>query len=159
MYTIREIVPQDNTFIARIIRSSLEEFKANKKGTVYYDESTDHLSDLFKTPGSKYFVAANETKIYGGAGIFPTGGLPEGVSELVKMYLIPEARGLGIGKALINQCIKFAGSIGSHSVYIETLPELSIAVKVYEHLGFERLASPLGDSKHTGCSIWMIKKV
>lgn len=159
MYSIREIEPQDNPFLAKIIRSSLEEFKANKRGTVYYDEITDHLSDLFKIPGSKYFVAANETMIFGGAGIFPTVGLPEGVSELVKMYLLPESRGLGIGKALINQCIEFARSIGNHSVYIETLPELDIAVKVYEHLGFERLENPMGDSKHTGCSIWMIRKI
>lgn len=159
MYIIREIAPHDNIVLAKIIRSSLEEFKANKRGTVYYDETTDHLSNLFKTPGSKYFVAEEGQTVLGGAGIFPTAGLPEGTCELVKMYLVPECRGLGIGKALINQCLDFAKSIGQHSVYIETLPELHIAVKVYEHMGFTRLEAPLGDSKHTGCSIWMTKNI
>lgn len=159
MITIREILPEDNARLAWIIRRALEEFNANKKGTVYYDESTDHLSDLFVVEKSKYFVALQDDIILGGAGIFPTVGLPEGVSELVKMYLVPEARGLGIGKALINKCIEFAQSIGHHTIYIETLPELSIAVNVYNHLGFRRLEQPMGDSKHTGCSIWMTKAV
>lgn len=156
---IREILPEDNAPLARIIRSSLEEFNANKRGTVYFDESTDHLSDLFKTPNSKYFVALSENGVVGGAGIFPTRGLPEGVSELVKMYLSPEARGLGIGSKLITRCIEFARSIGMKTIYIETLPELHKAVKVYDHLGFKRLDHPLGDSKHTGCSIWMAKDI
>jgi len=156
---IREIQASDNFKLAKIIRSSLEEFNANKRGTVYYDHSTDHLSELFTTPKSKYFVAVKENELIGGAGIYPTEGLPEGVCELVKMYLSPEARGLGIGKTLINTCIAFARNIGNHSIYIETLPELTTAVKVYDHLDFTRLNGPLGNSKHTGCSIWMIKNI
>ncbi len=156
-YIIRCIEPGDDASLAKIIRNSLEEFKANKKGTVYYDESTDHLSDLFKTPRSRYFVAVAENRILGGAGIFPTEGLPEGMSELVKMYLLPEARGHGIGSVLISTCIEFAKSIGIRTIYIETLPELSTAVRVYEHLGFHYLEKPMGDSKHSGCSLWMIK--
>lgn len=159
MITIREILPEDNARLAWIIRKALEEFNANKRGTVYYDESTDHLSDLFTVDKSKYFVAVKDNVILGGAGIFPTAGLPEGVSELVKMYLVPEARGLGIGKRLINECIEYAKSLGNHTIYIETLPELSTAVNVYNHLGFRRLDHPMGDSKHTGCSIWMVKKI
>lgn len=158
-YEIREIKPSDDPFLAKIIRNSLEEFNANKKGTVYYDESTDHLSDLFKTPESKYFVAVSGTRILGGAGIFPTAGLPKGTTELVKMYLLPESRGRGLGSALIAKCIGYAKTIRIHSVYIETLPELSTAVKVYEHLGFRYLDKPLGDSKHCGCSLWMIKNI
>lgn len=154
---IREITPKDNAPLAKIIRSSLEEFHANKKGTVYYDESTDHLSDLFQTPQSRYFVALDGNVVLGGAGIFPTMGLPEGVSELVKMYLVPEARGMGIGSKLIGKCIEYAKMIGKTTIYIETLPELFRAVKVYDHLGFKRLDHPLGDSKHSGCSIWMVK--
>jgi len=42
---------KDNAAIAKIIRNSLEEFNAVKKGTVYFDVSTDHLSKLF-APGT-----------------------------------------------------------------------------------------------------------
>jgi putative acetyltransferase len=114
--TIREIEPMDNPELARIIRSSLEEFNAHTKGTVYYDDSTDHPFELFQTASSKYYVAVLNNEIAGGAGIFPTEGLPEGVSELVKMYLIPQARGLGIGSALIKNCFEYARAIGIFSL-------------------------------------------
>jgi putative acetyltransferase len=88
--TIRPIQPADNAAMANIIRRTLEEFGANRPGTVYFDETTDHLFELFEaTPASAYFVAEKEGVILGGAGIFPTDGLPEGTCELVKMYLSP----------------------------------------------------------------------
>lgn len=56
--TIRPIEKIDNQGIAKIIRNTLTEFKANKPGTVYYDSSTDFLFELFaETPNSQYFVA------------------------------------------------------------------------------------------------------
>ncbi|MCG7859353.1 GNAT family N-acetyltransferase, partial [Flavihumibacter sediminis] len=100
-WKIRPIQPGDNPELALIIRTALTEFGANKPGTVYYDESTDHLFELFQTPGSCYFIAEENNQLLGGAGLFPTPGLPEGWGELVKMYLRKEARGLGLGRKLI----------------------------------------------------------
>ena len=45
---IRPIQQKDNPQIANIIRATLEEFDANKPGTVYYDKTTDHLYNCFK---------------------------------------------------------------------------------------------------------------
>ncbi len=45
---IRPIQQNDNPHIAKIIRATLEEFDANKPGTVYYDATTDHLYELFQ---------------------------------------------------------------------------------------------------------------
>src|SRR3954466_11487154 len=98
---IRTIEQSDNSELAKIIRSSLAEFGANKPGTVYYDDTTDHLYELFQQKGSIYYVAVLDNLIVGGAGIFPSDGLPAGICELVKMYLTPSARGKGAGKKLI----------------------------------------------------------
>src|ERR1700732_1335038 len=68
---IRTIQSTDNKELASIIRNSLAEFGANKPGTVDFDPTTDHLSELFKTPGSRYLVAQVGDEIVGGAGIFP----------------------------------------------------------------------------------------
>ena len=54
---IRTIKQDDNPVLAKIIRDSLAEFKANKPGTVYYDDRTDHLFEEFKVDGSIYYVA------------------------------------------------------------------------------------------------------
>lgn len=157
---IRPIGPTDNVAIADIIRRSLEEFGANRPGTVYFDDSTDHLFELFQsTPQSAYFIAEKEGVILGGAGIFPTDGLPEGTCELVKMYLSPAARGMGLGRQMISRCIEVAAEKGFTSVYLETMPELKKAVSVYEKFGFSYLPGPMGNSGHNGCDIWMIKQI
>lgn len=155
--TIRPIEPGDNKSLAHIVRTSLAEFGANKPGTVYFDESTDHLFQLFQTPGSCYFVAIEGGRILGGAGIFPTSDLPERWCELVKMYLEKEARGKGLGQRLISRCLEAALQKGYRTVYLETMPELGKAVKVYEQFGFQYLSGPAGNSGHYGCDVWMKK--
>ena len=156
---VRTITPADNQRLAGIIRTTLAEFDANKPGTVYYDPVTDRLSEVFSLPNSTYFVACDEQEILGGAGIYPSSGLSPDTCELVKMYLIPKARGKGIGKELMRRCIGFAKDKGYRKVYLETMPELYLAIKLYEKSGFTRLAKPLGNTGHTGCDIWMIRDI
>lgn len=156
---IREIAIDDNPFIASIIRSCLTEFGANKPGTVFFDNTTDHLFELFQTKGSVYFIATQSNEIVGGGGIFPSPGLPAGTCELVKMYLLPASRGTGIGAKLINTCMDAAKNLRFNSMYIETLPELSRAINVYEKFGFNYLDMPLGNTGHFGCSVWMRKAI
>lgn len=157
--TIREIVPTDNQEIATIIRSCLAEFGANKPGTVYFDPTTDQLFELFREPGSIYFIAAEENRLLGGGGIFPSKGLPKGTCELVKLYLLPDVRGIGLGAALMKRCISAARTLGYKSIYIESMPELNKAVNMYEKFGFNQLDGPLGNTGHYGCDIWMLKSL
>ena len=156
---IRKIKPNENAVLASIIRTSLAEFGANKPGTVYFDSTTDHLYEMFQEPGSAYFVAEQNGQVLGGAGIYPSEGLPPQTCELVKMYLLSEARGKGLGKLLIAKSIDFARRFGYTQVYIETMPELRKAVSIYEKFGFEYLNGPLGNTGHFGCDIWMLKKL
>ena len=156
---IRSIQPSDNPELAVIVRNTLTEFGAANPGTVFFDPTTDALFELFQAPKAAYFVAEAEGKILGGGGIYPTEGLPETTCELVKMYLLPEARGLGLGRTLIEQCLETAVANDFQQVYLETLPELKLAVKVYEKYGFEYLSTPLGNTKHFGCDLWMLKKL
>ena len=157
MESIRLITPKDNVALAAVIRAALTEFGANKPGTVYFDPTTDQLFQLFETPGSIYYVAEKDNKILGGCGIFPTAGLPDKTCELVKLYLAPEARGTGLGKALMLKAMAWAKEAGYEQVYLESMPELSNAVTMYEKLGYKRLPKALGNSGHDGCSIWMLK--
>ena len=157
MESIRLIEPKDNVALAAVIRAALTEFGANKPGTVYYDPTTDNLSALFETPGSVYYVAEKDNEILGGCGIFPTVGLPDKTCELVKLYLAPGSRGTGLGKALMLKAMTWAKEAGYEQVYLETMPELSKAVTMYEKLGYNRLPKSLGNSGHDGCSIWMLK--
>jgi len=156
---IRIIEAKDNASLAQLIRRTLKEFGANHPGTVYFDNSTDHLFEMFDTPRSVYYVAELNKDIVGGGGIFPTAGLPGDTCELVKMYLYPQVRGIGLGSMLIQKCIHFAKEAGYKKIYIETMPELKQALKTYEKFGFDYIDHALGNSGHFGCELWMMKRL
>ena len=156
--TIRPIRQTDNPFLSRIVKDTLAEFGANHPNTVYYDPTTDTLFEVFQKERSGYFVAEINDEIVGGGGIYPTDGLPADTCELVKMYLLPHARGFGLGRTLIEKSLAFAKDSGYKQVYLESMPELKKALEVYAKFGFEYLPGPMGNSGHTGCSLWMMKK-
>ena len=158
-FIIRRIEEKDNYDLAFVVRTTLAEFGANKPGTVFFDPTTDNLYSLFQKTGSVYYVALKNNKVIGGGGIYPTDGLPADTCELVKMYLLPEARGIGLGKKLIDKCLAFAKEAGYKNVYLETMPELKNALKVYEKMGFHYLNKPMGNSGHFGCELWMMKTI
>ena len=157
--SIRTFEEKDNAALAKLIRSTLKEFGANHPGTVYYDDSTDHLFDIFKTPRSAYYVAELKNEVVGGGGIFPTQGLPLDTCELVKMYIYPQVRKIGLGSLLIRKCIDYAKEAGYKNIYLETMPELHQALKTYEKFGFHYINHPMGNSGHFGCDFWMLKQL
>jgi putative acetyltransferase len=157
--TIRPIEKSDNASLAKIVRDTLAEFGANRPGTVYFDPTTDALYELFQREGAAYFVGEIDNKMMGGAGIYPSAGLPAGTCELVKMYLLPEARGIGLGKSLIEKSLAFAKASNYNNVYLESMPELKKALKTYEKFGFHYLDGPMGNTGHFGCELWMLKEL
>lgn len=158
--TIRKNKREDNEILAKIIRGSFHDFEVkNTSGTVYTDQTTDDLFSLFQTEKSALFVAEDDGLILGCCGIFPTDNLPEDTTELAKFYLSKEARGKGIGKLLLEKCVETAKNFGYKKLYLESIPEFSKAVSIYEKQGFHYLEKPLGNSGHSGCDLWMIKNL
>ena len=155
--SFRRIEGKDNPGIAELIRKVFREFKIDRPGTVYFDPTTDDLFRLFSIPGSEYWIAEEDGVIIGGCGVYPTPGLPEGCSELVKLYLAASQRGKGTGWHLIEKAIESAKRLGYNQLYLESLPELSKAISLYEKAGFKHLPAALGNSGHFGCNIWMLK--
>jgi putative acetyltransferase len=155
--TFRNIEEKDNRELAEVIRRVFREFNIARPGTVYFDPTTDALYTLFTTPGSEYWIAEENSIIIGGCGVFPTPGLPEGCAELVKFYLAATHRGRGIGWELMQKTFSSARRLGYKQLYLESLPELGKAISLYEKAGFKNICSPLGNSGHFGCDIWMLK--
>jgi putative acetyltransferase len=153
----RKIEEKDNKEIAELIRSVFREFKIDRPGTVYFDPTTDDLFKLFSIPGAEYWIAEEEGLMLGGCGVYPTPGLPENCAELVKLYLSAQNRGKGTGWRLMEKTFESARRIGYRQLYLESLPELSKAISLYERTGFRHIPSPLGNSGHFGCHIWMLK--
>jgi putative acetyltransferase len=154
---LRPIEEKDNKEIAGLIRAVFREFNIHRPGTVYFDPTTDDLFHLFRTQGSEYWIAEENGTILGGCGVYPTQGLPEGCAELVKFYLSASQRGKGIGWKLMEKVFDSAKRMGYRQLYLESLPELSKAISLYERAGFKFIQGPMGKSGHFGCNIWMLK--
>jgi len=158
-FIIREIQKKDNPTIAAIVRDVLMEMGAPKVGTAYADPYLDTLFEVYAIPKSIYFVIEKDGKIIGGAGVMQLDNSDENICELQKMYLLPEGRGLGLGKSLIDNCIEKATEFGFESCYIETMTYMEDAQKLYKKVGFYNLDKQLGNTGHSSCQVWMLKKL
>lgn len=158
-FLIREIQPEDNAQLAKVIQSVIVEMGAPKTGTAYEDEATQHMFEAYQKPNAVYFVVEHNNKIVGGAGISPLANADVAICELQKMYFLPIARGKGIGYRLLDTCIEKAVSFGFTTCYLETLPYMKNAQKLYKKFGFNYIDGPLGNTGHTSCDVWMTKKL
>lgn len=156
-YVIREIKPEDNEQVKKVVQSVLVEMGVPKVGTAYEDASLNNMHAEYSEPGKAYFVVDDNGKIIGGAGIAPLANFEGSICELQKMYFLPEVRGKGVGAEMMKKCLDYAKEQGFEKCYIETMPYMDQARKLYLRSGFKQLDSPLGNTGHYNCSVWMIK--
>jgi GNAT superfamily N-acetyltransferase len=81
-------------------------------------------------------IIEHQNQIVGTAAYYPIHRGEKAV-EIRKMYLLPSARGLGLGKYLLQQLENAIASRGFQQIWIETASVLAEAVKLYESNGYE----------------------
>jgi putative acetyltransferase len=140
-----------------VIRNVFEELDAPKVGTAYADPYLNILFEVYQDDAEIYFVVEKDEIILGGCGIGKLIDAEIKICELQKMYLAKEARGKGIAKELMQKCLIFAKQVGYDKCYIETLPFMKDAQKLYVKSGFTYIDGPLGATGHTTCDVFMIK--
>jgi putative acetyltransferase len=158
-FRIREIQLKDNPKIAKVIREILIEFGVPKVGTAYADKILDTLYEAYDKDQAIYYVIEKDGEIYGGSGIKQLDNYQGNVCELQKMYFLPEARGIGLGSKMMEICLQKATAFGFEQCYLETLPYMEDARKLYRKAGFKDLDAPMGDTGHYSCNLWMLKKL
>jgi putative acetyltransferase len=151
----RLIEPKDNEALSRVIKTSLEKLDLALDGTVYTDEATDFMFDGYQKEGSVYFIAEEDGKLLGGSGIAAIPNQEDNHCELQRMFLNEDARGKGIGQALMKKCIAFAKDFGYELVYLETFGDMHSARKLYERSGFKYVEESMGNTGHFSCNIYM----
>ena len=156
---IRPIQKEDNTAIATLIRTVLLEFDVPKTGTVFEDTALDCMFETYNKPRASYLVVEENGKLIGGAGIAQLENYDGNVCELQKMYYLPTARGRGVGTDMIQQCLQAATKFGFEACYLETMPFMKAAQKLYVRNGFEYIDGPMGDTGHFSCPVHMLKKL
>lgn len=156
---IREITRKDNPRVAQVIRKVLEDLGVPKVGTAYADTALDHMFENYDTPKAAYFVVEQEGEIIGCAGIAQLENYDGNCCELQKMYFLKAARGKGLGSQMMDACINAATDFGYRQCYLETMPYMKDAQKLYQKSGFEYIDAPMGNTGHFSCPVWMLKSL
>lgn len=154
---IRSINKSDNKSLSIILREVLVEMEIPKKGSAYEDPELDKMFEAYQNPRSIYYVIEYKNQILGGAGISELRESTGDICELQKMYFHKSIRGKGFGNKMINKCLTFAIKSNYSKCYIETMPNMIKAQKLYLNKGFEYIDKPMGNTGHTACPVWMLK--
>jgi ribosomal protein S18 acetylase RimI-like enzyme len=80
-----------------------------------------------------------------------------GSCEMKRLYVLPEARGLGVGAVLVDHIISCAQSAGYTDMKLDTLPTMTGAIKLYKQAGFEEIPAyydtPIKETVFFQCSL------
>ncbi len=156
---IREIRQEDNPRVAAVIREVLLDLGAPKVGTAYADKALECMFENYNAPKATYFVVEEDGKILGCAGVAQLENYKGNVCELQKMYFLKSARGKGIGALMLKTCLDRAKEFGFEKIYLETMPTMEAAQKLYQRFGFTHIATRMGNTGHYSCPVFMIKEL
>ncbi len=97
--------------------------------------------ELLALPGPYLLlVAIDKGRALGTAAWRDLGG---GACEMKRVYVRPEAQGLGIGRSLVTRLIEEAGAYDR--IYADTLPSMTAALELYRSIGFEEVGPYAAD--------------
>lgn len=135
---IRTANNHDIEKIKLLLSSALSEF-----GLQPDFASTDaDLSDIeqhYLAAGGLFEVLEDrEGNLLGTVGLCP---LDRETCELRKMYFVPQVRGLGLGKRVLERTINHARRLGFKRIVLETASVLKVAIHLYTSFGFAPIES------------------
>ena len=88
----------------------------------------------YNAPAGCLLIAKRETVAAGVVGLKPLAG---GIAEIKRLYVITEARGIGLGRALAERALAKARLKGYERVRLDThRPSMAAAIALYRRLGF-----------------------
>jgi len=156
---IRKIEKKDNLQVEQLIKTIMTEYACVGQGFSIEDAEVKSMFEHYQDPGHIFYVIANEDgKILGCGGIGQLKNADSDHCELKKMYFYSELRGLGYGSKLINMLIDFS-KLHYKVIYIETMKNMTDALKLYHKCGFVYLDTGLGKTGHFNCDTFMALKL
>lgn len=89
--------------------------------------------EKFSPPGGRIVVAIDEDKV---VGLGCLKHLKLDIGEIKRMYLRPDARGAGLGRALLNSLLAHAKATGYSCVRLDSAGFMEAAHSLYRSVGF-----------------------
>ncbi len=134
-FLIRDWQQCDRDSAAEVVRSVLAEYGLGWEANGA-DRDVLQVEACYLATGGEFWVIEHQNQIVGTAAYYPIERGPKAV-EIRKMYLLPTARGQGLGKYLLQQLEVVIAKRSFQEIWIETASILVEAVKLYENNGYQ----------------------
>lgn len=112
-----------------------------------FDHELKHLEKKYGKPSGRLYLLYVNDELAGCVGLRK---LDKEKCELKRLYVKPRFRGEGLGELLLERIMGDARRIGYKYMYLDTLPFLKTALKMYRRFGFEEIEryndSPIDDT-------------
>jgi predicted N-acetyltransferase YhbS len=141
---IRDAQPEEAEAVAAVIRAAYAQFV-----TDYPPESWQRFYDLVGRVDAHFekaqvIVAEQTGRVIATVSFYPDGTLsaqgewPAGWAGMLRLAVLPEVRGLGLGRRLTEECILRCREAGVPVLALHTTDFMAVAKSMYERMGFVR---------------------
>ncbi|MGB3137470.1 MAG: GNAT family N-acetyltransferase [Nodosilinea sp.] len=134
-YLVRSWQPGDRDAAVALISQVLTEYDLTCE-PADSDRDAQEVEACYWATGGEFWVVEADGKLVGTAGYRPTSRGKNAV-ELRKMYLLPQARGQGLGRYLLSTIEATIQQRGFSEIWLETASVLRAAVGLYEASGYQ----------------------
>jgi GNAT superfamily N-acetyltransferase len=143
---VRPAGPSDLPAARRMLLAAYQEYAATLPPAVFGRYLTDILDVESRAGSGEVLVAEHGGRVVGTVTYYPDAadegfGWPAGRAGLRALGVEPRARGLGIGRALLEACLERALAAGAPVICLHTAEFMTAAVAIYEAAGFRREAA------------------
>jgi putative acetyltransferase len=111
-----------------------------------FSEELKSLPGSYAPPQGELLLAKRGDHVLGAVALKM---LEPGVAEIKRLFVRPQARKIGVGKALVTEILKTAVERGYREVKLDTLPQMQGAIALYKSFGFAPIA-PYGSHPYPG---------
>jgi putative acetyltransferase len=154
MDIIRVNTPQAIDAVRRLFR----EYEAYLNVDLCFQQFEAELETLpgkYSHPSGTLLLARNGEKAFGCGALRRFGSVQGNTCEMKRLYVRPEARGLGVGKQIASRLIQEAVDLGYATMLLDTLGRLEAAIHLYQALGFVR-TEPYYDNPLPDAVFWKL---
>ena len=112
-----------------------------------FSQELAFLPGVYAPPGGESLLAKRGDHVLGCIALKPLE--PPRIAEIKRLFVRPQARGKGVGKALVQAVIATAQQAGYDEIKLDTLPEMEGAIALYKASGFVPIP-PYGSHPYPG---------
>lgn len=142
---IRDATPDEYGEVARVTFAGYEEYFPPEPWGPWIEYMDDLVAVARRANESEQIVAVADGRIVGAVAFYPVGteegaqGRPPDWAGIRYLAVHPDARGLGVGRLLTDECIRRARARGAKTLGLMTGSFMKVAQILYPRMGFVRV--------------------